>query len=88
MIELIGWLASVCFAICGAPQAYQSWKQGHSQGVDTLFLMLWLAGEVLMMIYVPLGPGWDWPIMFNLMLNFCFICVIIKYKFWPEERCK
>lgn len=85
MIDLIGWLASICFAVCGLPQAIESWKHGHSIGVSSLFLWLWFSGEVLMMLYIPNKHGWDWPLMLNLILNTSFICVIIWYKYFPRR---
>jgi len=86
MIQIIGWLASICFAMCAAPQAILSYRQGHSKGISKTFLFLWLMGELLMMIYVPLSLGWDGPIMVNLIVNTAFILVILKYMYFPRRK--
>lgn len=86
MIEAIGWLASFCFAICALPQARLSYKQGHSRGVSPSFMWLWFSGEILMMLYVPLKLGWDWPIMFNLITNALFGLVILRYMYFPRSE--
>jgi len=85
VINIIGWIGSACFAICGAPQAWLSYTQGHSKGVDKTFLWLWLVGELCMIVYVPTKLAWDWPIMVNLVLNTFFILVIMKYAYYPKE---
>lgn len=85
MIEYVGWFASLCFALCALPQAYQCVKQGHGIGINKLFMWIWLSGEVSMMPYIVIKHGWDWPIMFNLTVNTFFIIVIMKYIYFPRE---
>jgi uncharacterized protein with PQ loop repeat len=86
MVELLGWVAGILFAICAVPQAYQSWKDGHSDGVNYVFLYMWLFGEILMQIYVVLKHGMDLPLLVNYWLNTLFILVILKYKHFPVRR--
>lgn len=33
-MELAGWLGSIMLAVCAAPQAWQSYKQKHADGVQ------------------------------------------------------
>ena len=82
MIETIGWIGAALFALCGAPQAYLSYKQGHSDGVSHGLLWMWFWGEVLTMIYVFVKHGLDLPLMMNYTINIIFVMVIIKYKYW------
>jgi uncharacterized protein with PQ loop repeat len=82
MLEIIGWVGAICFAICGLPQARLSFKQKHSLGVSGGFLALWFTGEVLTIIYVL--PKKDWPLLFNYSCNLVFLCVIIWYWFFPK----
>lgn len=81
IIELIGWLGGWLLAICGAPQAYLSWKNKNSEGVSSGFLGLWLGGELCMIAYVL--PKEDAPILFNLFSNVLFISIIVYFKLWP-----
>lgn len=80
-IEAIGWLSSILFALCGAPQAYQSWRQGHSRGVSALMLWMWFIGEILAIIYVLGKIGVDKPLLFNYTVNLMFLVIILKYKY-------
>lgn len=86
MIEFIGWLGSMLFAFCGAPQAYQSWKEGHSDGIAPLFILMWGLGEVLTLTYVMLKHGWDLPLITNYVINILFIAVIAGYKLFPRRE--
>lgn len=85
MIELIGWLGAACFALCGLPQAYVCYKQGHGRGVSNLFMWIWLAGELLTMPYIYFTHGLDPVIFFNLTLNTIFIIIILRYIYFPRE---
>ena len=86
MIEAIGWVGGILFAFCGLPQAYLSYKQGHSNGVANLLLIMWGLGEVLSLIYVLLKHGLDLPLTFNYLMNLFFIVVISYYKFFPRDK--
>ena len=83
-MELIGWLGGILFAACGIPQVIQCWRQGHSNGLDWTFLLLWLSGEVLTIIYVI--PKLDYPLLFNYTCNLMCLLVIIKYKSLPRSK--
>lgn len=82
-LNTLGWLGAVCFAICGLPQAIQSYKQKHSDGISSSFLLLWGTGEILTLIYI--FPKKEWPIIFNLVFNLLFIGVIVRFKLWPNR---
>lgn len=77
-MQVIGWTGSILFALSGIPQAWTSYRQGHSRGLSPLFLGLWLAGEVLTLAYIL--PKLDWPLLFNYGFNLSCLIVILKYK--------
>ena len=79
MIELIGWLGGIAFALCGLPAAIQVYKQKHAEGYSKAFIGLWLIGEILTMAYVYLSKGFDGPLFLNYILNLVFISVIVYY---------
>lgn len=83
-MELIGWVGSLCFAICGAPQAWLAYKQGHSRGISWGFLLLWISGEVMTLTYVI--PKIDYPLIFNYVSNLIFLSVILYFKLFPGDR--
>lgn len=85
MIEIVGWVAGLLFAFCGAPQAYKSYKEGHSSGISSLLLWMWGSGELLMIVYVLGKHGLDLPLLVNYIMNLFFVLIITKYKIFPKE---
>lgn len=77
-MEVIGWIGSICFSMCAMPQAWQSWKQKHSDGVNFWFLCLWTVGEVCMIIYTL--PMKSLPLTVNYLFNLLCLLVIIHYR--------
>lgn len=78
MLNLLGWIGSVCFAICAIPQAWETFRKGRAEGVSWIFLILWLVGELCTLIYVL--PQKNWPLLLNYIGNLCCLLVIIRYK--------
>lgn len=81
---MIGWLGSVMFAICGLPQALKARREGHAEGLDLGFLLLWTGGE-LCTLYAVLGLST--PILyliFNYLANLVFLAIVWRYKIWPR----
>lgn len=82
--ELLGWVGSILFALCALPQALQSYRQGHSEGLSWAFLAMWGGGEVATLLYV-LEKGNLLPLLFNYGLNLVFLAVIIWYRAFPRK---
>ena len=82
-MELIGWVGSFLLTFCGVPMAWQSFKEGHSTGVNMIFLQMWLWGEVFTLIYVAAQPELLIPLIANYIFNIIMILVILKYKYFP-----
>lgn len=82
-LETIGWLGALFFAICGAPQAYTSYKNKNSDGISSLFITLWLLGEIFTLIYVSLQPEIRWPLIANYTGNLIVVLIIVYYKLFP-----
>jgi uncharacterized protein with PQ loop repeat len=79
IITLIGILGSLLLAVCGLPQAIQSFKTKTSSGVNGAFLFMWGIGEILLLVYV-LGTTKDPILLLNYMFNIILIGVIAYYK--------
>lgn len=84
-IDTIGWIAGLLFAFCGLPQAYKSYKEGHSKGISHLMIWMWLVGEILMQVYVLGKHGFDMPLLVNYWINTVFVLVIVRYKYRPRR---
>ena len=82
--ETIGWLGSTLFCFCGLPQAWQCYKNKHSEGISWAFLYMWLFGEILSFIYIL--PKGIVPLIMNYAINFVFLLVIFWYKVFPANK--
>ena len=84
MLETIGYIGAACFALSAVPQAYKSFKEGHSKGVSWGLLILWSLGEICLLIYTL--PKQDYPLIVNYVSNLILLIVILKYKFKPRNK--
>jgi len=83
-MDNIGWLGSIMLALCGLPQAIESWKTKSSAGLTWGFLLLWSFGEIFTFIYIM--PKMDLPLLLNYTTNIIFLAVIIYYKLAPKRK--
>ncbi len=87
--DVLGWVGSIMFAVCGVPQAWQCIKNKNAYGINSLFIFLWFLGEVFYIISVLLKFGFVSWMMFNYILNIICILVIgfylVKDKWWRKR---
>jgi uncharacterized protein with PQ loop repeat len=83
IFEILGWLGSICLAICGLPQAWQSMKDKHSHGISWGFVLLWAFGEIFALAYV--YDKLDLPLLLNYATNILILAVILYYKISPKN---
>lgn len=79
MLEFIGWIGAICFAVCALPQAIHCYRTKSAEGIDNLFLILWVSGEILTLVYI-LGTSRQLPLIFNYIFNLACLFFIVKYK--------
>ena len=85
MMEVLGWIGSALFALCAVPQAWQSWKQKHSDGLSWSFLLMWFFGEVLTIIYVSQKED-VLPLLANYCFNIILLLIILWYRIFPQRK--
>lgn len=85
LFMLLGTIGAFCFALSGLPQAYKSWKDGHSDGVAHGTIILWLVGEGMMLAYALYFYTTDYVLTVNYTFNFLLVSVIFKYKYWRRK---
>lgn len=83
VIELIGITGSILLALCGAPQAWKSFQDKHSDGIAWGFLNMWAIGEILLLIYI-IYTTMDWILIANYGVNLFTLAIIIRYKVKPN----
>lgn len=84
LFSILGWLGSVCLAICGVPQAIQSFKDKHSHGISWGFLLLWTFGEIFALAYV--YDKLDLPLLVNYGSNILIVGIMLYYKIYPKAK--
>lgn len=82
LFAILGWLGSICLAICGVPQAWMSYREKHSEGISWGFLLLWAFGELFALAYV--YDKLDLPLLVNYAVNILIVGVILYYKIYPQ----
>lgn len=86
MIELVGWTASVLFALCMMPQAFHTYALGNAKGISWWFIVLCSLAELLALVYAILALNSPGPLLLNYIANLICLCIIIKYKIAPIKR--
>jgi len=83
MIDSLGWLGNLMLAVCAVPQAWASYKQGHSNGISSGMLLLWGIGTLLA-LPLQIDKGITQAVA-NYSVNLCLIGVIVYYKIKPRK---
>ena len=82
-METIGYIGSIMLAICGLPQAIESYKTKSSEGLTWGFILLWLFGELFTFAYIL--PKMDLPLLINYSANIIFLTIIVYFKIFPKK---
>ncbi len=77
---VIGYVGAVSLALCALPLLLATVRDGHANGVDPVFLALWLGGEVAMLWHVLL-VGATLPVKLNYIANSLMVSVVGWYRF-------
>ena len=81
--QTFGWVYSLAFAFSAVPQALKSYREGHSRGVASGTLILWMIGEIGGLVY---GFGLkEYPILLNCSMNTIYVSIICYYKLRPRK---
>ena len=79
-MNTLGWLGSICLALCGLPQAIQCIKADGCKDINIIFLILWLSGEVLCFVPIIVQIGWVPWLVFNYGFNIILVSIILYYR--------
>ena len=78
---ILGWAGSISLAICALPQVVQVISKESAGDLNSAFLLLWLFGEVAMLVYLAGTRRGTSVLYFNYVLNSIFLLIIAYYKF-------
>jgi uncharacterized protein with PQ loop repeat len=86
MIEVAGFIATICFSISAIPQAWKSFKEKNAYGISWGTIILWVLGEVFMLAYTLGKYGIsDMYLLTNYSINTVVCSVILYYKVFPYD---
>ncbi|MCT4639087.1 MAG: PQ-loop domain-containing transporter [Bacteroidales bacterium] len=84
MNEYIGWIGSIFFAICALPQVVQTFRTKSAKDLNSLFLLLWLLGEIFTFWYVLYDDfskkEYHYPLYFNYVFNLLMLVYLVYAK--------
>ncbi|MBE6453850.1 MAG: PQ-loop repeat-containing protein [Alphaproteobacteria bacterium] len=83
MIQLIGYIGSLAYALCGLPQAIMSIRNGHSKGISRGYAFLSLFGSIFSIIYA--FPRADYVLLLNFGANIIVWSIILKYSYFERR---
>lgn len=80
IIEIIGLIGAICFAISCIPQMIKCIREDNANGISYGTIWLWLIAEIAMLIYA--FSKYDYVLLGNYIANFPIVIVIgwFKYK--------
>jgi len=79
-MNTIGWIGTQLLAWCGLPAVIDVVQSGTAVGYSIVFLLMWLSGEILSLIYVLNMKEIPVPILVNYFINIFLISIIVYYK--------
>jgi len=82
MVNLLGLVGTLAFALSALPQAWKCWRDGHARGVSAGLIALWFTGEICSAIYV-LGAVSPKAL---LLVNYCFNALTVGVIAWYKVR--
>jgi len=89
MLEIVGWIGSICFSLCALPQAVKTYKTRSAGDFSWGFLGLWTFGEIATLIYVLCqnvqSGAYQFPLLINYQMNLFILCFLIYAKFSYKE---
>jgi membrane protein implicated in regulation of membrane protease activity len=68
----------------GVPQAYKSYKEGHSEGLSPSMLWLWLGGSIC--IIPQIIVTFNAPLIAVYFANIIFVSIMLRYLYWPRSQ--
>jgi hypothetical protein len=86
MIKLLGLLGGFCFAYCGVPAAYATWRAGKSVGTPVSIAWMIFLGAVFMYLYLTASYGLDLILTLNYFIEAASWGLIVFYHYFPRKE--
>lgn len=88
-LQISGWIGSFAYAVSAMPQAYTSIKQGHSDGINPWFMILWIVGAIGSFIFISPRLTENLPLLLNFGCGGLSASIVLFYCYHhrkPKRR--
>ena len=85
IIQLLGIIGSLLFAVCGIPPAYQTVKAGRVVGAMISTSWMIFLGGIAMYSYLLLTYGFDWILSLNYISTIISWGILVWYHYFPRD---
>ena len=85
LLQIVGLTGGFCFAYCGVPAAWATWRAGRSIGTPVSVAWMITAGGVLMYTYLTALHGFDPVLAINYSVETLSWATIVKYHYFPRR---
>lgn len=85
MMTLVGLLGGLCFAYCGVPAAWKTWRSGHSLGTPISIAWMIVTGSILMYAYLTVLHGFNPVLTVNYSVEAISWAVVIWFHYMPRS---
>lgn len=86
LLKILGLVGGFCFAYCGVPAAYATWKIGKSIGTPLSVAWMILVGSIAMYSYLTVKHGFDAILTINYSVEALSWGVIVFYSHFPRSK--
>lgn len=82
-MAVIAWTATILLSLCGIPQAIKIIKEGQAEGISSGFIIMYIVGSVLQLIYVV--SLWELPLIAGTLTGLACVSTYAYYKVFPRK---
>lgn len=81
--NVLAWLGQMLLLVCSLPQAFKSYRDGHSAGLSVYMIWLWGLGMFFSFFYFLMTA--QVPATINYGFNIFVWAIIAKYYHFPRK---
>jgi uncharacterized protein with PQ loop repeat len=81
---VLGWLGAFLFAVCAVLQVIKTWRSKSAGDLSWLFLLFWLFGEVLTLVYIVIDDIIESITHYPLYINYVFNTILVFYLIYAK----
>jgi uncharacterized protein with PQ loop repeat len=84
LVNFFSWIGAFILFFRALPQAFKSWKDGHSDGLSPSMLWLWLIGSCFILPHLLYQQDWATSIIY--FSNVFAVFIMIWFLYYPQKN--